>query len=90
MRECKKCNERRFNAAQECRCKTFTIIDEDGGQHEVRSTDKKSAALKYAEQSNTENDHYLMNESVVIAVNGTKFGIGAEPSVYYSVKEIQP
>ena len=88
MWQCRKCKEYRYAEVKECHCKEFTVIDEDGEEHDVRAMDKEGAALKYAEESNVEGDYYLMNETVVIEVDGTKFCIGAEPDVHYSVNEL--
>jgi len=88
MWKCEKCKEYRFSNVEKCHCQAFTIIDEDGEEHEIQAMDEEGAALKYAEWSNVEGDYYLMNETVEITVNNKKFRIGAEPDVYYSADEI--
>ena len=85
MWQCKKCNE--WKRTDKCFCKEFKIINEDGDEYEVCACDERDAARKYAKKSNEENEYYLMNEEVEIEVDGTKFVIGAEPDVYYSVNE---
>ena len=91
MQKCKKCGEYTYvkfgDLYAECQCEPFIIINEDGDEYEIFSTSDHEAALKYAEKSNTENDYYLMNESIEIEVNGKKFNISAEPDVYYSASE---
>lgn len=85
MWKCKKCKEYRWSMVEECHCKKFEIIDENGDECEaIYAMDEEGAALKYAEKSNTEGDYYLMNESVEIEVGGKKFRISAEPDVHYS------
>jgi len=89
---CEKCGEY-LNALlggtrEVCRCKVFIIIDADGEEHNIQSSDDRSAALKYAEKSNVENEYYLMDESIEITVNGKKFRISAEPDVHYSAEDI--
>jgi len=88
MWKCPKCHDYRFNDVKECHCKEFVVIDKDGEEHKVQAMDSEGAALKYAEKSNTEGDYYLMNESVEITVNDTKYRISAEPDVHYSADEI--
>ena len=88
MWKCEKCKEYHFSPVKECRCKSFTVIDEDGEEHEVQAMDEEDAALKFAEESNVKGDYYLMNETVEITVDGRKFCIGAEPDIHYSASEI--
>ncbi len=88
MWQCKKCGEYRFSTVTECHCKEFIVIDEDGEDHSLFAMDEQGAALKYAEKSNENGDYYLMNESVEIMVNNTKYEISAEPDVHYSANEI--
>lgn len=85
---CEKCGGTRFSTVKECCCVQFTVIDEDGDDYKVYAMDKEDAALKFAEKSNSECDYYLMNESVVIEVEGVKFEISAEPDIQYSAFEI--
>ena len=88
MWQCEKCSEYRFNHVEECHCKAFTIIDEDGDEQKVQAMDKEDAALKYAQLTNEDGDYCLMNETAEIEVDGSKFRIGAEPDIHYSAKEI--
>ena len=88
MWKCKKCGNYRFNSAEICRCKEFKVIDEDGEDHAIHAMGEEDAALRYAEESNVNNDYYLMNESVVVQVGDTKFRISAEPDVHYSADEL--
>ena len=81
---CEKCKEYRSVRVTTCHCKAFCIIDEDGEEYELQAMDEQGAALKYAEESNCQNDYYLMNESVEITVNGKEFAISAEPDIHYS------
>ncbi len=86
---CPKCNEWiYFYPKNKCKCKPFTVINEDGDAYAVQAADEEAAALAYAERSNEENDYYLMNESVVITINGKQFKISAEPDVHYSAREV--
>jgi len=93
MFQCEKCREFRFiefgGKPVKCHCKPFTIIDEDGDEHEsVYAMDESGAARKYAEMSNVEGDYYLMDNSVNILVNGKAFRISAEPDINYNAEEI--
>ena len=88
MWKCTKCNEYRFGNVIKCNCQPFTIIDEDGEEHEIYGISEEDAALKYAEESNVEGEYYLMNESVTIEVNSKKFVISAEPDIHYSAREV--
>lgn len=92
MYKCEKCGEYRFamfgGKPAVCNCKEFIVINEDGDEYPIRAMDEQGAALKYAEESNIEGDYYLMNESVVITINGKEFEISAEPDVHYSANEL--
>jgi len=80
---CKRCGN--FSFEQDCKCKEFAIIDEDGEEHSIWSLgDGESAALAYAEKSNTDGDYYLINNEVIISVDGVNYLIGAEPDIMYS------
>jgi len=72
----------------ECNCKKFVIVDETGETYDVYAPTKECAALRYAEDSNRENDYYLMDSSVDILVEGTAYRIGAEPDVHYTANEL--
>lgn len=92
MWQCQKCGDFKldsFGEKNKCNCKPFTVVDEDGEDHEVFSISERQAALKYAEDSNTNGDYYLMNDSVDITVNGKPYRISAEPDVHYSANEIK-
>jgi hypothetical protein len=68
-------------------CKKHLIIDEDGESHEIYGRDLKDAALKFAKWYNEGDGGYmLMNETLIITVDGNPFVIGAEPDIYYSAK----
>ena len=86
MKLCDKCKDYTF--ADTCGCEPYTVIDEDGDDHEVYAIGEHSAALKYAEDSNTSGDYYLMDETIRITVNGTAYNISAEPDVHYSANEV--
>jgi len=86
MPTCKRCNE--FIFSDKCNCKQFSITDEDGDNYEIHAMSEEDAALKYAQTSNCENDHYLMDNSVVITINKKQFKISAEADVFYSANEI--
>lgn len=87
--KCNKCGDYRINP-ENCNCKAFEIIDKDGEEcHPVYAIDEEEAALKFAETSNSEGDYYLMNESVVINVNGIEFNISAEPDIHYSAFKVK-
>ena len=88
MNRCDKCGEYNF-MKRPCQCEKFNVIDEDGEEHQVYAATEYFAALKYAEDSNCNGDYYLMNESVEITVNSTKFRISAEPDIHYSADEIE-
>ncbi len=88
---CEKCKEYVFEGMGckvNCTCKDFIIIDEDGGEHTVRAKTEYSAAIQYAKDANTGGDYYLMDDSVEITVNGTKYSIGAEQSIEYSANRL--
>ncbi len=92
MEWCKKCGDTMFipfgGKAEECDCREIFIIDEDGEEHSLYARHAEAAALKYAEESNTNGDYYLMNETVEITVDGKPFSIGAEPDVHYSARAL--
>lgn len=92
MKWCNKCGEAMFTILggeiEKCKCSEFYIIDEDGEEHSLYARDEDAAALKYAEESNTNGDYYLMNETVQITVNGKPFSISAEPDVHYSAEAL--
>ena len=90
MEKCNRCKEFYLSPldAESCRCKKFTIVNEDDDDYEVWANDEWLAALKYAETSNEENEYYLMDESVDISVNGKAYRVSAEPDVHYSAKVI--
>ena len=98
IKQCERCKEfifRNFNGDQVCRCKPFSIVDEndeDCGTYHALSDEY--AAEKYAEESNESGDYYLMGESVIITVTDSdgvekKFKISAEPSINYSAEEVE-
>jgi len=89
MWRCDKCGKYRLDRVTKCHCKLFAIINEDGDEYERYAMDEEDAALEYAERSNCENDYYLMDDSVVITVNGKKFRISAEPDVLYDAEELE-
>ena len=90
MSFCERCGEYNLHSAtKDCGCVPFLLIDEDGDEHKQHGINERDAALKYAEESNQNNDYYLMNGSVEITVNGKKFSISAEPDVHYSASELQ-
>ena len=87
MDQCQRCFS--WNIGSECRCKEFNVVDENGETISVwASGNEYDAALKYAEDSNVENDYYLMDCPVDILVNGKAFRISAEPDVHYSANEL--
>ena len=85
---CKKCNDYKLDNVVECHCQPFTVIDDEGEEHEVFSFSEWSAALKYAEKSNENGDYYLMDNGVDITVNGKAYHISAEPDIHYSATEL--
>ena len=89
MRECKRCGAYLYSETRPCRCREFLIIDEEGEEHKAFSVNAVGAALDYAQKSNENGDYYLMNETVVIEVDGSKFKIGAEPDIHYTATEEQ-
>jgi hypothetical protein len=86
MSFCTKCGSYIFRG-NKCACIAFTVTDEDGEEHEIFASSDHEAALKYAEKSNVENDYYLLDESVGVAVNGKEFTISAEQDIQYSASE---
>ncbi len=88
MWQCDKCNEYRFNDSKICHCKEFNVIDLDGDNFKIRAMYDQDAALKFAQESNENNEYYLMDSNVEIKVNGKSFSISAEPDVHYSASEI--
>jgi hypothetical protein len=90
MSICKNCGEYNlYSGKKDCGCKGFTIIDEDGEEYQQYGFNKEDAAIKFAKSYNEEGDYCLMNETMEITVDGTKFEISAEPDVYYGVSEIK-
>ena len=59
---------------------------------EIRANTHESAALKFAEWYNTQNDYCLMNETIDVKVEKDgivkNFSVSAEPDVHYSSKEL--
>ena len=92
MKWCTKCGEAMFTifggGVEKCSCRKIFIIDEDGEEHSLYALDEEAAALKYAEESNTSGDYYLMNETVRITVGGKPFSISAEPNIHYSAEAL--
>ena len=92
MKWCDKCGEAMFTIfggdLEECNCHEFVIADEGGEEHTVHARDEEAAALKYAEESNSEHDYYLMDQTVQITVGGKPFSISAEPDVNYSARAL--
>jgi len=88
MWKCKKCNEYRFNDTQVCSCKEFSIIDHEGDDFKIQAINEEDAAVKFAKQSNENNDYYLINSEAEIKVNEQEFLISAQPDVYYSARKI--
>lgn len=89
MKKCGKCGDYWFETdVIPHHCESFTIFDEDGEEHEIYASNEQDAALKYANKSNVEHDHYLVNSSVEIVINGNKYKISAEPDVFYMVQKV--
>lgn len=86
--QCPFCGSFTLDFCGACNCRPFTITDEDGEECIRYANNEESAALDFAEKSNTENDYWLMNETIEIKVNGTPYIIGAEPDVHYYAKKI--
>lgn len=88
MTKCEKCGDYDMGLSYfKHHCELFNVINEDGEEYEIYSNDEEGAALKYAEESNVEGDYYLMNDSVEITVDGSKYEISAEPDVHYSANK---
>jgi hypothetical protein len=90
MHKCDRCAD--YNVyyfhSDSCTCSLFLVSLENNEEHEVYAHDSTLAALKYAESSNIDNDHYLMNATIVVTVNGEEFTIGAEPKVNYFANKL--
>lgn len=84
---CKKCNDIVFSWKKHS-CEKYIITDEDGETYEVYGTDEEDAVEKYAKHSNENGDYYLMNTTVIVSVDGTRYSIGAEPDVRYAVIQL--
>ncbi len=82
---CKKCFS--HYCTPENRCKKFTVIDEDLEEHEYYALHPEDAARTFAEYFNEEGS--LMYNEENITVNGKKFCVSAQPSVEYSITEIE-
>ncbi len=93
MKYCERCSNyynRAFNQNEKkCPCQPFTIFNEDGEEWGVIfEIDAYSAAIKYAEKSNVENEYYLINKSVEITVGGEKFSVGSESDINNSARPV--
>lgn len=90
LHKCDRCDD--YNVydfySDSCTCSLFLVSLENNEEHEVYAHDSTLAALKYAESSNIDNDHYLMNATIVVTVNGEEFTIGAEPKVNYFANKL--
>ncbi len=90
---CKQCNEYNLSHSKICGCKEFNVIYE-GEDYEIYAKGHHDAAEKFAKQYNEDGDYDLMNETIEITVIEverdvpTKFEVGAEPDIYYSINEI--
>ena len=75
----------------DCGCKEFTVVDEDGEEHDLYASDPEKAALRFTKIYNSDGDYSLMNETLDIEVQGPdgvkRFIIGAEPDIYYFANE---
>lgn len=93
MWKCDKCHEYRFATAKECHCKKFVVFDEDDEEWDFYAMDEEGAALKFAKKYNENGDYALMNEEMRVEVilesggDKTKFIVGAEPDIHYSVSQ---
>ena len=88
MWQCDKCKEHCLDSTEECTCKRFYVVDEDGEQSIVFAHDKESAALKFAKELNTDGDQYLINSHEDILVNGNAFRISAEANISYLANQL--
>jgi len=88
MWTCEKCGTHYLDSATKCNCKKFCIVTEDGEQTIVFADDKESAALKFAEESNSDGEQYLIDSCEDILINGKAFRISAEIDINYSVEKL--
>ena len=87
MKRCNKC--KRFLFGDEtCQCMPFDVIDENGELHKIYALHEEDAALEFARQYNDNGDYLLMNETMIIDVDGAKYCIGAEPDIHYSAQKL--
>ena len=86
MNYCELCNE--YTSLDQCKCKPFTVITQEGDEEVYHAVAPELAAEKYAVDYNEDGDYELMNKSIEIEVDGKKYKVSAEASIDYYVKPI--
>lgn len=90
---CEKCDEVHFVGVS---CKPMfrvfheDCLDEDGKL--IAGYDAEDAAMNYGAQYNSNGDHTLMDESIIVTVEDSgvlvRFEVSAQPSIEYFVKRL--
>ena len=88
MERCEKCGDLLFSWEKHS-CEEYTIIDEDGEAGKVYGTNEEDAVERYAKALNEDyGDYCLMSNCMIVTVDGTRYRIGAEASIDYSIVQI--
>ncbi len=94
LKECSKCGSYwRFQVDSiyrrtECGCREFLIEDEDGEEYVFSAHSPQEAVERWAIDYNEDGDYALMGRIVTVSVSGVKYNVWAEPSIDYSIKEL--
>ena len=90
---CKKCKEYVGSRGLiDCKCKPFTVYDENEEESTIHSTSMDDAALAWAKERDG-CEHGLVGEEVEIRVINSfgktkSYRVGAEPDIHYSANEV--
>ena len=88
MEQCEKCKDYWFPSIEKHYCEEFTVTNcEDGDVSTLYAKSEEDAVERYGRDYNEYGDYELMNESILLEVNGTKYRVSAEASIEYTVME---
>ena len=89
MSRCPKCNEFLFGRGKDMHnCHPFTVVSEYGGTETYWASSAEDAAEKWAVDYNEGGDYALMNNALIIEVDGGEYRVAAEPEIHYSVTRV--
>lgn len=90
MTQCKKCKGYWFPSIEKHYCEEFKVINkEDGEESIIFAHGEEDAVERWAKDYNENGDYCLMNETILVEVNGATYRVGAEASIEYTVDEIK-